>query len=95
MYHTAAVGIVLNQNHNTQRHFLEHTDDITCLAIHPSLSIVATGEVGRFPLITIWDINTMECLARISGDLQKGITHLAFSPDGAFLAASAADEQHW
>lgn len=36
----------------------------------------------------------MECVARISGTLRKGIKNLAFSPDGRYLAASAFDDEH-
>ena len=94
VYHTAAVGVVLDTANTSQKHFFEHTDDIISLAIHPNMTYVATGEVGRFPLICVWDTTTMECLARISGLLKKGITHLCFSQDGNYLAASSADDSH-
>ena len=35
MYHIAAVGIVYNKKTHTQRFYLQHTDDILCLAAHP------------------------------------------------------------
>jgi len=94
IYHTASVGIVLNQGLNTQRHFLEHTSEIVCLAMHPNMIYVATGDVGETPKICIWDSTTMECLARISGLLKKGISHLCFSSDGNYLAASGMDDYH-
>lgn len=94
VYHTAAVGVVLDPVENKQKHILEHIDDIICLAIHPGLQVVATGEIGPNPLICVWDSGTMECLARISGTLTKGICHLAFSNNGKFLAATAADNDH-
>ena len=45
VYHVAAVGIVYNRDRHSQRFYLGHTDDILCLAIHPSKDIVATGQV--------------------------------------------------
>jgi hypothetical protein len=36
----------------------------------------------------------MECVARITGTLLKGIMHVAFSPDGKMIAASAFDDDH-
>lgn len=59
---TAAVGIVLNKQTNTQKIYgagpgnqdWGHTDDITALAIHPDRDIIATGEVGKNPKICIW-----------------------------------------
>lgn len=94
VYHTASVGVVLNQGLNTQRHFFEHTADVVCLAMHPNMIHVATGDVAAVPKICVWDSVTAECLARITGLLNKGISNLTFSPDGTYLAASAADENH-
>ncbi len=94
VYHAAAVGVVLDQEKNTQRHFFEHTSEIVSLAMHPNMLYAATGDVGHFPLICVWDTVTMECLARISGLLTKAIAHLCFSSDGNYLAASASDEYH-
>lgn len=94
VYHTAAVGVVLNAENNTQQHFFEHTSEIVSLAIHPNLIYFATGDIGHFPLISVWDSTTLECLARISGLLTQGISQLAFSPDGNYLAAAATDESH-
>lgn len=41
IYHTAALGIVLNKKTNTQKFFTEHYDDVTCLVAFDTL--VATG----------------------------------------------------
>ena len=96
IYHTAAVGVVMNAEGGNirQRHFFEHTTDIVSLAMHPNMNYVATGEVGPFPLICVWDTTTMECMARISGLLTKAICQLCFSSDGNYLAASASDDYH-
>ncbi|MCQ2816774.1 MAG: hypothetical protein MJ252_05855 [archaeon] len=94
VYHTAAVGIVYNKEKNTQKFFNEHFDDITALAIHPNKKIIATGEVGPNPLITVWDTETCEIISKIKEPLKKGINHLAFSRDGKYLAAVAADDNH-
>lgn len=61
VYMAAAVGIVLNKRHNTQKFFgggpassnKGHNDDITSLAIHPNNDIIATGEVGKNPKICV------------------------------------------
>ncbi|MBP3801902.1 MAG: EF-hand domain-containing protein, partial [Clostridia bacterium] len=94
VYHTAAVGIVYNKEENTQQIYNEHFDDITALAIHPNKKYVATGEVGPYPLISIWDVETCQALVHIREPLQKGINHLAFSRDGKYLCATAADDDH-
>ena len=89
VYHTAAVGIVYDKESNTQQIYNEHFDDITSLAIHPNKKYIATGEVGPYPLISIWDIETCKALVHIREPLQKGINHLAFSRDGKYLCATA------
>ena len=73
---------------------MEHVDDIISAAIHPEKKIIATGEIGPYPLIAIWDSETLQCLARFTSPLTKGINQLAFSNDGRYLAASAADDDH-
>ena len=94
VYHTAGVGIVYNKENNTQLIFNEHFDDITAFAIHPNKKLVATGEIGTYPLISIWDVETGEAKVRIRQPLQKGINHLCFSNNGKLLAATAADDEH-
>merc|ERR1711871_371549 len=56
VYHAAAVGIVYVPSQHTQRFNLEHTDDIMCLAMHPSGHTVATAECGKKPAIVVWDV---------------------------------------
>ena len=94
VYHTAAVGIVYNKEQHSQLIFNEHFDDITAFAIHPNKKYVATGEIGPYPLISIWDTETGIAKVRIRQPLQKGINNLCFSRDGKYLCATAADEDH-
>ena len=93
-YHTAAVGIVYNKDTHTQKFYLDHIDDITAFAIHPNKRYVATGEIGPYPLVSVWDTTTMTPIAKFNGPLLKGINHLAFSKDGKYLVATAADDDH-
>ena len=65
VYHIAAVGIVLDKNEKKQCFYTQHTDDILCLDIHPSRTIVATGQIGAKPPIHIWDTETMQTLSII------------------------------
>jgi len=73
---------------------MEHRDDITAFALSPDKKHAVTGNIGPKPLIAIWDVTTMECVARITGPLTKGIKTLAFSPCGKYVAASAMDDDH-
>ncbi|XP_062595219.1 echinoderm microtubule-associated protein-like 2 isoform X4 [Saccostrea cucullata] len=46
IYFAAATVVLHNVEENTQRHYLGHTDDVKCLAIHPDQVRVATGQVA-------------------------------------------------
>ena len=92
VYHTAAVGVVLNGKNNTQQFFIEHTDDITCLDMYGDL--VATGQMGAKPLVCIWDANTQQLKTAFQGDLLKSIAQVCFSNNGKKLAAVANNDDH-
>ena len=55
---------------------------------------VVTGQIGHKPIINIWDSNNMESLSMIVGDLEKGISHVAFSPNGRYVVATAMNDTH-
>jgi len=86
VYMTAALGIVLNQNTNTQKFFggqpaetahkskannmTQHTDDILALAISNDRKTVVTGQVGSAPVLFTWDASTCQMKQRFQ--LPKG-----------------------
>jgi WD40 repeat protein len=98
VYHTAAVGIVLDpKDHTKQKYYMEHTDDILCLAIHGNL--VVTGEIGKKPVLSLWDSSVAgganpTAIAVDVGTIMNGIAMVAFSHDGKKIAAIAMDKDH-
>ncbi|CAH1249369.1 EML1 [Branchiostoma lanceolatum] len=46
VYFIAAVAVLYRPIEKTQRHYFGHTDDITCLAVHPDGVTVVSGQVG-------------------------------------------------
>lgn len=44
VYFIAAAVVLYNVDEQTQRHYLGHTDDVKCLAVHPNKMLVATGQ---------------------------------------------------
>lgn len=91
---SAAVGIIMDPVSNTQKFHINHKDDIMSIAVHPNGRIVATGEIGPKPLISIWDVDKVEPIMTFNSPLTKGIQQLAFSPSGKFLAATGMDDAH-
>ncbi|KAL5008221.1 hypothetical protein ScPMuIL_013802 [Solemya velum] len=94
VYHVAAVGIVYNKEKNTQRFYLEHTDDILCLCIHPLKDFLATGQVGRDPTIHVWDCDTLKTISILKGQHQRGVCAVDFSSDGKKLVSVGLDDNH-
>ena len=45
------------------RKWVDATDDIVCLAMHPERELVATGQVGKDPSICVWNTSTCELLS--------------------------------
>jgi microtubule-associated protein-like 6 len=77
---------------------LDHTDDVISLAIHPAGELVATGEMGAVPSIVVWNstdrVGFMDAVVVIKGFHRRAILHLAFSPDGKYLASVGQDDDH-
>lgn len=67
IYHASAIGIVLETKKMKQSYYMDHTDDINCIDVSDNL--VATGQVGEIPIISIWDCTTMESVIVLKGDL--------------------------
>jgi hypothetical protein len=57
------IAVVFNIETRTQRFFLEHTDEVSAIAMHPEKVIVATGEHGLKGKVCVWDSHSMETLA--------------------------------
>jgi len=97
IFNVAGVITLHNVNDNTQRHFTEHTEDVTAVAIHPTLPLMATGqrdEKGiRLPKICIWNFETLELVQEIEGFHQCAIYHLAFSTNTGLLYSCAGDTE--
>ena len=89
VYFTAATVVLYNVEENIQRHYLGHTDDIKCIAIHPDLVTVATGQVAGHdsnegkPHVRVWNsvnLNTIQIIGLNSNDsFQNAICCLSFS----------------
>lgn len=94
VYHTAACGIVLNKQKNTMRVNTTHNDDITCLDVNAAKGIVATGEMGRWPSLVIWDASTLETKTVFAKKLERNISNVSISKSGKYVAASSMNDKH-
>lgn len=72
LFGSAALGVVMEIDSNTQSFFNQHEEDIVSLAFHPNKRVVATGQMamkGKSKMIDIfvWDIDSKEILSNLKG----------------------------
>ena len=91
-YPTATLGIIYDMKTKEQSFYPGHSEEITCLALHPKGLIVATGDIASN--IHIWNASTMSCLCVIKGIISHGVQRLSFSPSGDRLASVGLDPDH-
>lgn len=71
-----------------------HNDDITCLDINQATGLVATGEMGRYPSLIIWDSNTTQAKTIFVKKLERNISNISISKSGRYVAASSMNDKH-
>jgi microtubule-associated protein-like 6 len=101
IYPAAALVVIENVAKHEQRHFNQHYDLITALAIFSEidggpnpLTIVASGERGFRPTIHVWDATTLDVLSTLVGFHRGGISILNFSPSREKLVTMGIDPYH-
>ena len=102
VYTTAALGVVMDTQSKQQEYFMNHSDDVVALALHPNGVVVATGQMahatGRRHAsvdIYVWEsASPSSPLAHFTGIHKRAIRVLAFSPSGRKLLAVGDDDYH-
>ncbi|XP_011643454.1 echinoderm microtubule-associated protein-like 2 isoform X7 [Pogonomyrmex barbatus] len=103
VYFVAAVVVLYNMEEHSQRHYVGHTDDVKCIAIHPNKLVVATGQVcgtdrrDAMPHIRIWNSVSLTTLSVIgNGEFDGSICCLSFSKadGGNYLCAIDETSDH-
>jgi len=103
-----AVSAVLDASNNSMTFHRDHSDEVTCIAVHPTRSLCATGQQGKHPYICVWDYRgtlaakggkgvpraTKETLVTLHGSHRTGVRNVCFSDCGKYLASLSLDEWH-
>lgn len=89
-------GIVVIVSGN-QSFYLEHTDDIICLAVNQHSkfkNIVASGQIGNPPSIHVWDAVTKETKSILRGGHSRGVCSVDFSCTGKYIVSVDLADDH-
>jgi WD40 repeat protein len=84
-----------------QGFFCGHSDDVTCVAVHPQRTLAASGQKGKDCCVLVWDVTKVKRgvslnrhVARLKPtNASRGISGVDFSGDGKFLLAVGMDDQ--
>uniref|UniRef100_A0A8C3FLF6 EMAP like 2 n=1 Tax=Chrysemys picta bellii TaxID=8478 RepID=A0A8C3FLF6_CHRPI len=103
VYFVAAVAVLYSVEEQRQRHYLGHNDDIKCLAVHPDMVTIATGQVAGtskdgkplLPHVRVWDsvsLNTLHVLGL--GAFDRAVSCVGFSKSNGGGLLCAVDESN-
>ena len=95
----AALGVIMDPITREQTFFNKHEEDIVSMAVHPSRSIIATGQMaakGKAKALDlyVWDANTKEAFCNLNQFHRRAICQLSFSPDGKKLLSVGQDDDN-
>uniref|UniRef100_A0A452HNM1 EMAP like 2 n=1 Tax=Gopherus agassizii TaxID=38772 RepID=A0A452HNM1_9SAUR len=102
VYFVAAVAVLYSVEEQRQRHYLGH-NDIKCLAVHPDMVTIATGQVAGTskdgkplpPHVRVWDsvsLNTLHVLGL--GAFDRAVSCVGFSKSNGGGLLCAVDESN-
>ncbi|XP_051845330.1 echinoderm microtubule-associated protein-like 2 isoform X1 [Antechinus flavipes] len=103
VYFVASVGVLYSVEEQRQRHYLGHTDDIKCLAVHPDMVTIATGQVAGTtkegkplpPHVRVWDSVSLSTLHVIGlGAFDRAVCCVGFSKSNGGNLLCAVDDSN-
>ena len=67
VYYVGAVAVVYNRMDERQRHYRGHTEDISCMDLHPLGDTVVSGQgagqgAEQGPQVHVWNVHSMDTL---------------------------------
>ena len=103
IYPAAALVILYDEETHTQNFFRGHSEEVSCLAVHPNGRFVASSQTGRFPPVFVWDsdkrvegtniLSDDSHLSTLNGH-ERTVVSLDFSHDGKLLVSVGSDDHN-
>ncbi|GAB6033016.1 hypothetical protein CHUAL_012208 [Chamberlinius hualienensis] len=87
VYFVERVGVVFNYKTKQQRFYIGHNEDMSCLSVHPLKKFVATGQIGEWPYICVWETAEMNTVSVLKNQHNSGIAAIDFDHLGQKLAS--------
>eukprot|EP00945_MAST-04E_sp_MAST-4E-sp1_P000695 g695.t1 len=97
VYNIAAVVVVYDPKKNTQRHFINHDDDITVLTLDRSRKVAASGQLGANPRVVVWSIETFEIFSVVGsgGFFHRAVCAVSFlGNSSSYICGIGSDDHH-
>ncbi|KAK2491944.1 hypothetical protein MC885_011913, partial [Smutsia gigantea] len=103
VYFVASVAVLYGVEEQRQRHYLGHDDDIKCLAVHPDMVTIATGQVAGTtqegkplpPHVRIWDSVSLSTLHVLGlGVFDRAVCCVGFSKSNGGNLLCVVDESN-
>ncbi|XP_064149900.1 echinoderm microtubule-associated protein-like 2 isoform X1 [Loxodonta africana] len=103
VYFVASVAVLYSVEEQRQRHYLGHNDDIKCMAVHPDMVTIATGQVAGTtkegkplpPHVRIWDSVSLSTLHVLGlGVFDRAVCCVGFSKSNGGSLLCAVDESN-
>ncbi|XP_037675866.1 echinoderm microtubule-associated protein-like 2 isoform X2 [Choloepus didactylus] len=103
VYFVASVAVLYSVEEQRQRHYLGHNDDIKCLAVHPDMVTIATGQVAGTtkegkplpPHVRIWDSVSLSTLHVLGlGVFDRAVCCVGFSKSNGGNLLCAVDDSN-
>jgi WD40 repeat protein len=91
-YFVSRVVVVCESIKLSQKFYEGHKFKVSCMKVHPSRKIIASGETSENPSIHIWETRDCSPLKVIKTQHGAGIINLAWSSDGSVLISIGMDK---
>lgn len=67
IYPASSVVIIYDYDSGIQRFYRKHTDRISALSVDETRTIAASSQIGKYPKILIWNIETLQTIQELTG----------------------------